>query len=138
MHAVTDRFNEFLKKNHVEPGDIDRIEELLMIQDPHYEPLSHSLYLYEHAWWGGYGIVLPGGTFNWWTWKISGRAFPDLGVFGMDNKASSLATWGSDHAYCYTDKYYGGARLLAWCAIGDLNALLGVTFGDSIPSAIVY
>ncbi len=131
----TKKFTEILEKHNLKPEQIDELEKLSEDYDPHFKQKPRSLYLYDRVWWGGLYIKLRGG--HQYCGKRYSIAYPDLGYFGFDNKASSLKINCSSYGYIYTDKWYKGAYFYFWVNLHDLN-FWGWGFGNSISSAIVY
>lgn len=126
---ATEKFENFLKKHNLKPNEIDKIEEILEELDPHDEHPIHSLYLFEHTWWGGNGKILGG---NWWR----GNPHSSLGTF--DNKTSSISKWFSHKAIVYSEEKYGGLSLHVYTHLADLNWVWGTNWNDQISSAIVF
>lgn len=136
IKTATEKFETFLQKHNLKSDDIDKLQDKLIELGPDHN--QHSLYLYDGTWWTGRGIVIPGGRW-WWFW-VYPNCVPDLSQIPwfFDNIASSLATWGSDHARLYSEKWYGGIELTVYAAIGDLDVFFGIHFGNVISSVKVY
>ena len=131
----TKNFKKLLEKHNLKPEQIDELEKLSEDYDPHFKQKPRSLYLYGRVWYGGPYIKLRGG--HQYCGKRYKIAYPDLGYFGFDNKASSAKLNCGSYARLYTDKWYGGASLkIEWNWV-DLNFWVWA-FGNSVSSAKVW
>lgn len=131
----TEKYKKFLEKNNLKHDQHEKIIEILEDQDSHFKKPLHSLYLFDGTWWTGAYIALAGG--HQYCYKRYSRAYPDLGYFGFDNRAESASLSCGSYAYCYTDKWYGGARFYVGCNLVNFWFLFSY-FGNSVSSAIVY
>lgn len=131
----TENFKKFLEKHKLKQEQIQEMEDILKDYDPHFKQKPRSLYLYDYVWYRGTYIKLRGG--HQYCGKRYAIAYPNLGLFNFDNKANSVKLNCRSYAYLYTDKWYGGARLLVTSNLVDLN-FFWVHWRNSISSAIVY
>lgn len=131
VKATTEKYEKFLKKHNLKPGDTEKIEERL---EEEYDPFvggSHTISLWDLPSYLGAGYAFVG---DWW----AGKYYPDLSYMNFDNKASSVRFYTSgpcSFAILFAGKNFTGAKLRVWF---NLYSLFWVFFENRASSLIVY